>query len=389
MPCRFATSRLFLLLAIYSLPGFGLRAKEVEKDTQRSEWAYGAYLDLSYADALNGTQQNYPWRSKLTTTHLNAFEPNMAMAYVIKNPSESSRWGMEFGVQAGADVQGQIPKDYADPLPGAHGLAQLSRANVSYLAPIGNGLTFKAGLMHSFIGFESLYAGKNPNYTRTYIADYSPYFLIGAGGEYAFSQTFSTAFFLVTDYNYLAFTGHQPKYAGQFKWAFEPGWSYNQSYFFGPQQADNALAYWRGFSDSVLTYEKDNWLIAMAYDVGTEKRQTDGVQTLWMGSAIWTRWHIGGPWTVAIRPEVYWDPNGELTGAEQWIAALTATAEVKLPIDGSATLLRAEYRHDTSTGPQGGFYNPNRDALQAGNLLVPNQNLFFFALIWNYDHQGQ
>lgn len=127
----------------------------------------------------------------------------------------------------------------------------------------------------------------------------------------------------------------------------------------------------------------------MAYDVGTEKRQTDGVQTLWMGSAIWTRWHIGGPWSVALRPEVYWDPNSELTGAEQWIAALTATAEVTLPIDGSAALLRAEYRHATSAGPQGGFYSPNRDASQAGNPLVPDQNLFFFALIWNYDHQGQ
>jgi hypothetical protein len=35
--------------------------------------------------------------------------------------------------------------------------------------------------MNSFIGFESMYAGNNPNYTRAWLADYSPYFLIGAG----------------------------------------------------------------------------------------------------------------------------------------------------------------------------------------------------------------
>jgi hypothetical protein len=313
----------------------------------------------------------------------------MAMAYLLKNPSDNSRWGMELGVQAGADVQGQIPDRNASPLPGAHGLAELSRANVSYLAPIGSGLKLTAGLIHSFIGFESFYAGKNPNYTRTYIADYSPYFLIGAGGEYAFSETFAATFFLVTDYNYLAFIGNQPKYAGQFKWTFAPSWNYNQSYFFGPEQANNAVAYWRGFSDSVVTFEKDDWLFAMAYDVGTEKRYTDGLQTVWMGSAVWTRWHIQGPWSVAFRPEVYWDPNGELTGSQQLIGAITTTAEYKLPMKDSSALLRVEYRRDTSTGNQGGFYNPNIESAQYTNQLVPNQNLFFFSMIWNYDSRGQ
>lgn len=313
----------------------------------------------------------------------------MAMAYILKNPSEASRWGMEFGVHAGADVQGQIPHQDQNPIAGAHGLAQLSRANVSYLADVGNGLKLTAGLIHSFIGYESFYAGKNPNYTRTYMADYSPYFLIGVGGEYAFSETFSGTFYLVTDYNYLAFTGHQPKYAGQFKWAFAPEWSFNQSYFFGPQQANNAIAYWRGFSDPAVTWERENLLMAFAYDVGTEKRYTDGLQTVWMASAIWSRWNFDGPWSVAIRPEVYWDPNGELTGSQQVIGAITTTAEYKLPIKESAALLRAEYRHDTSTGNQVGFYNPNAVDAQFTNQLVPNQNLFFFSVIWNYDHRAQ
>lgn len=34
------------------------------------------------------------------------------------------------------------------------------------------------------------------------------------------------------------------------------------------------------------------------------------VQTMWTGSALFTRWNVYGPWSVGLRPELYWDPNG-------------------------------------------------------------------------------
>lgn len=67
-------------------------------------------------------------------------------------------------------------------MPGYDVLRYVSRANLSYRLPVGNGLNLTARLMNSFIGFESFYAKDNPNYTRGWIADYSPYFLMGAGG---------------------------------------------------------------------------------------------------------------------------------------------------------------------------------------------------------------
>ncbi|NDE57669.1 MAG: porin, partial [Gammaproteobacteria bacterium] len=78
----------------------------------------------------------------------------------------------------------------------------------------------------------------------------------------------------------------------------------------------------------------------------------------------------------------YWDPDGELTGYQQFIGAMTLTAEYRVNIGPTQTLLRTEFRHDTSTGPQGGFYN----ASSATTQLVPNQNLLFFALIWSFDN---
>ncbi len=344
------------------------------------DWRYGAYLDVSYADDLGG-DRHIQWRDKLTTRNLNSFDPNMGMVYLTKQASESSRWGLDIGFQAGRDMDAQKPTPDQNPIPGADVLAAFSRANVSYLAPVGKGLKLTAGLMNSFIGFESMYAGNNPNYTRAWMADYSPYFLIGAGGEYAVQDNLSTSFYLLTDFDYLGFVGAQPKYGGQVKWGFQPHWTLTQNIFFGPEQHDTSVSFWRGFSDSILQWEDDDLMIAMAYDIGTEKVSTSGLQTLWMGSAVWTRWRIEGPWSVALRPEVYWDPDGELTGDKQLISAITATTEYRLALGPTTAALRAEYRHDNSTGPQGGFFNP----ASTSPPLVPGQDLFFFALIWTYD----
>lgn len=59
-------------------------------------WEYGAYIDLSYADDLDGSGR-VPWRGKLTTNRLNQFDPNLGMAYIRKPATADSPWGFELG----------------------------------------------------------------------------------------------------------------------------------------------------------------------------------------------------------------------------------------------------------------------------------------------------
>ena len=163
---------------------------------QRTDWRYGLYLDLSYPVDFN-FPENHRWRSKVTTQRVNELTPNMALGYVRKDADESSRWGMEFAVQGGYDVTGQVPNAslrYGDPYSDADTFSHFSRANVSYLAPIGTGLKLTAGLFNSFIGYESFYAKDNFNYTRAYLPDYSPYFMFGLSAQYQFSETVKSAF---------------------------------------------------------------------------------------------------------------------------------------------------------------------------------------------------
>jgi hypothetical protein len=53
---------------------------------------------------------------------------------------------------------------------------------------------------------------------------------------------------------------------------------------------------------------------------------------------------------VALRPEIYWDCNGRLTGSEPLLTAITTTVEYQLSKGWAGAVARLEYRYDESTG---------------------------------------
>src|SRR3972149_8485564 len=75
--------------------------------TLTGDWHYGAYLDLSYIVNFN-FPENHLWRSRTTSNQHNELAPNMGLVYVRKDVTTESRWGGEFGFQAGNDS-----KDFA------------------------------------------------------------------------------------------------------------------------------------------------------------------------------------------------------------------------------------------------------------------------------------
>ncbi len=100
-----------------------------------------------------------------------------------------------------------------------------------------------------------------------------------------------------------------------------------------------------------------------------------------MSAALPGRWHINGPWSVALRPEFYWDGDGRMTGNRQLIKSVTATLEYKIPLNSANLALRSEYRYDDSTGSQGGFY-------KYGNSqdLIAGQHAVFLSCLMSFDH---
>lgn len=382
---------LLLLVVLVSPTAYAQGVSELDlspitdKAVPSAGWRYGAYLDIGGIGNFN-VPENGLWRSRTTASRHNQAAPNMVLAYVRKDVSEASRWGMELGAQGGYDsvdfafLQGESKVGGADVLRHVH------RANVSYLAPLGNGLTVTAGLFNSLMGYESLYARDNTNYTRSWIADNTPYMMFGVNAAYPVNDRLTVTAFVINRYYHLAYTVAQPSYGGKWSYALTPRLTAMQTLYWGPDQTDASLEFWRLYGNHILEWKGDEVTVAASYDVGTENiaDQPGSPRAFVMGGNVMVKWHVAGPWSVALRPEFYWDRNGRWTGAEQFVKAITSTIEYKLPYRWTNTMLRVEHRYDESTGVGGGFFR--RGEISSGVFgLAPSQHLVVFGLLCVFD----
>ncbi|NJL17963.1 MAG: outer membrane beta-barrel protein [Nitrospira sp.] len=389
MPIRTGTFQAITLASlIWTAPVTGVAA---ESHPGSSDWHYGGSIDLSYAVDSN-FPENHRWRSKTTTPSVNEPALNMTVGYVRKDVSVRSRWGLEFGLQEGNDTEGLVPPTITGrdrPIDHATQLKHFSRANVSYLAPVGNGLTVTAGLFNSYIGYQSIYSRYNLNYTRSYMADNAPYFVFGLAATYPVNEVTQVGFYIINGYNYLSHINNQPSYGTQVIWKPSSRLTMTENLYYGPDQSHTALEFWRLFSDSIIEWKDGPFTLAASYDIGTENAAElpSHPRTFWTAGALYAHWNLSGPWSVALRPEFYWDRNARISGSEQFITAVTSTCEYRWNLGSHTVLGRLEHRYDDSRGVEGGFFSG--DVIGPRRIgLTPGQHLVFFSLIWFFDHSA-
>jgi hypothetical protein len=350
------------------------------------QWQYGGFLDGAYLLDFNHPANDL-FRSRGTTYKVDYPILNMAAAYLQKNSSESSRWGMQLTLQAGQDAKIFGFSATAPNLPGAEELRHLGPTNVSYLASLGKGLTIQGGIFSSLIGYDSLYAKDNFNYTRPWGADFTPYLMMGVNASYPLGDKLTVTGYVINGYWHLADANSVPSWGGQAAYKTTSRTTVKETFLIGPHQSNTAHEFWRYLWDSIAEWKTDRVTTAFEYHVGTEEITTPGnPRALWMAAQLPVHWVLNKHWSVTERPEVYWDRNGRLTGLVQTVKANTATLEYRKSYRQATATARLEYRIDDSRGPQGGFF---RGAyLPPGVVgLTPTQNLLGIALILMFDSQ--
>jgi putative OmpL-like beta-barrel porin-2 len=347
-------------------------------------WHYGGFTDLGYSLDFN-FPSNHQFRNRSTASRVNELDLNMADVYISKDASAESRWGTQLTLQGGRDSEGFGFSATAPNVAGAKWLRHLGLANVSYLAPVGKGLSVQAGLFNSFIGYDSLYAKDNFNYTRPWGADWTPYLMFGMNASYPFGQKFSGTLFVVNGYWHLAHANNVPSSGGQLAYKATDRLTLKETVLYGPHQSDTSLEFWRFFSDTIAERKGNRITTALEYQVGTEKVAVPGSpRALWMSSQLPVHWAVGGPWSVTVRPEFAWDRDGRWTGSAQTVKALTSTLEYRVPYRRVNAILRVEHRYDDSRGKGGGFF---RDGEVSPGIdhLTPTQHLLIFGFILTFD----
>jgi Putative beta-barrel porin-2, OmpL-like. bbp2 len=357
---------------------------QTENQPPKSLWKYSGFLDLGYLLDFNHPA-NHLFRDRGTTFKVDELDLNMAGAGVKKEASPDSRWGTELEVHGGKDSENFGFSASAPNVSGADVLRHFGLANVSYLAPAGNGLTVQAGLFSSLIGYDSLYAKDNLDYTRPWGADYTPYLMFGVNASYPFTKKIAATGFVINDYFHLAHPNNVPSLGGQLSYSATQHLNFKETLLYGPHQADTSLEFWRFFSDTIAEWKNSRLTTAFEYQIGTEKMNIPGTpRALWMSAQLPIHRVIAGAWSATVRPEFAWDREGRWTGSKQTIKALTTTLEYRLPYWKTNTIARLEYRVDDSRGAGGGFF---RGAEFSPGVvpLVPTQQLLALGLIFTFE----
>src|SRR5439155_17643159 len=318
----------------------------------------------------------------------------MTAAYLRKVPSESSRAGVELTVQAGHDSEIFGFSATAPNIGGADWLRHLGPTNVSYLAPVGKGLTVQGGIFSSLIGYDGLYAKDNVTYTRPWTGDYTPYFMLGVNASYPVTARLTATGFVLNGYWHLAHANDAPSFGGQLACKATDRMTVKETVLYGPHQTDTALRYWRLFSDTIVERKTGAVTAAFEYQIGTEgvavarpestRAEAGDPRALWMAAQAPVKWVVGGPWSIIVRPEFAWDRDGRWIGAEQSVKAFTSTIEYRRPLGHAQAIVKLEYRVDDSRGPEGGFFT-EPDVRPGVPGLTRTQHLIGVGLIFTFD----
>ncbi len=302
---------------------------------------------------------------RLFDNETNQFALNLIEIGLDKAPdatSATSRLGYDFTLGFGNAMNVVNGSD-----PGGLGFAQyLKSAYVSYLAPVGKGLTLTFGKFVTPAGAEVIESNKNWNYSRSLLFNYAvPFYHFGLSAAYTFSDKYTLTGYVVNGWNNLVDNYSSGKTGGlSFAWTPNKKTSLTETWLGGPGATPADGGSWRNLSDTVLTYTPNSKLSLMANaDYGRVEKPIGFIRPVdWFGIAGYAKYQFNPLWAVAGRYEYYNDHDGFTTSGfqivptisgltypavslRQHISEVTGTVERKF---AQHLITRAEYRFDDS-----------------------------------------
>lgn len=296
----------------------------------------------------------------------NQFSFALVELALIKPATSDDRVGFRFDFDYGP-VTDWVHS--ADP-GGAEVFKHIQQGYISYMAPVGTGLTFDIGKFVTQHGAEVIEAKDNWNYSRSLLFAWAiPYYHMGARVGYAPNNKATLGAYVVNGWNNTKENNSAKTYGVQGLFKPTAPLSIVLNYMGGPEQTGNADD-WRHLFDATLTYTANDMFSVMGnYDYGHDT--VAGADAVWQGVAIYAKAQATPNFALIPRYEYYDDADGFTTGTAQAVQEFTLTAEVK---HSQGLITRLEYRRDWS----------DTDFFKKGRALRDNQNTFSVGFVYAF-----
>ena len=245
-----------------------------------------------------------------TTTAARHAEFNVNLA-TLAATYESPRVRGRLALQGGTSVQA----NYApEPRLGSTSGPDLARLLQEAYAGVRltDDLWVDAGIYFAPFGRESWISADNWTYTRSLIADHSPYYQSGVRLSWQATPALAAQLHLLNGWQNISESNEDKAFAASLDWTFTKGHVLSWDAFAGNEQPDSVPRRLRVFNELSWQGTLTSRVEAMAtLDIGRQRRGATGTGAdTWWGTAVIGRYAVspGRVW-VALRGEAYRDPN--------------------------------------------------------------------------------
>jgi hypothetical protein len=167
------------------------------------------------------------------------------------------------------------------------------------------------GIFPSHIGFEGILSRDNWTYSRSLLADYSPYYEAGVSITASVSEKVSLRGLVLNGWQNINETNDDKAVGSQVQYKPSGSVLLNWSTFIGNEQPDTVASRLRLFNDFYAVFTlSDSWSLAAVFDVGFQKQASGGAYDSWHAATLMVKHTINQHWAVAARGEYFSDKNG-------------------------------------------------------------------------------
>jgi hypothetical protein len=310
-------------------------------DTTRTR-TVGGFVDTYYAW---DTDRPREFDRAFTTQPARHAEANVNLAFVETKwtgPHYRGRLALQWGTSVQSNYAAE-PKIGTVSGPSVSQFIQ--EATVGYrLAP---SLWLDGGIFFAHVGYEGWISRDNISYTRSFVADFSPYYESGAKLTWTASPRLTATVVLINGWQNVSAENSSPATGMRLDYTPVPKLTLTYDDFIGDAAPDTESTRLRIYHDIVAQYNPTSrWQLAAMYSLGTQSRSTPtlGVAS-WWGITTFAKYHATPKVAIVGRVERYSDPSQVIVVTGTPSSFQTSSASLGLDVAlQSAVLWRTEMR---------------------------------------------
>ena len=359
------------LLIIVLATAHEARAQAAATDTAPTV-TFGGFIDSYYAFDFDHPRD---FDRAYATQPARHSEVNVNLAFVDATVS-APRYRGRLALQVGTSVQANSAGEPRVGNVSGPSLSQfIQEATAGYrLAPT---LWIDAGIFPAHTGYESFISRDDMTYTRSLMAEYSPYYEAGVKATWNPAHNITAQILALNGWQNIS--KYNSSMAGGARIDYSPSARVVLSYdnFVGNMAPDSAPSRLRLFNDFIVQYRPSRvWQLAVSYDIGTQTRGTSrGGVASWYGAAGFIQYSVTRRAAIVGRIERYADPSQVIVATGSADPFVTNGMSIGLNVTPDPRLMwRTELRGLHSTAPvwpaKGGVDEKRGDVFAVTSLAL-------------------